>query len=72
MPFDHRVEFISMVQTSSLAAAAKLSGEAFTKVQETVQKIGAEGWELVSLAPMTTTAGSQATHLVAAFRRPKA
>ena len=69
--FDHRVEFISMVQTTTLQAAAKLSTAAFDKVQETVQKIGAEGWELVSLAPMTTTAGAQATHVVAAFKRPK-
>jgi hypothetical protein len=69
--FDHRVEFISMVQSASLQSAAKLSTSAFDKVQETVQKIGAEGWELVSLAPMTTTAGSQATHVVAAFKRPK-
>ena len=69
--FDHRVEFISMVQAASLQAAAKLSTSAFEKVQETVQKIGAEGWELVSLAPMTTTAGNQATHVVAAFKRPK-
>jgi len=70
--FDHRVEFISMVQASTLQSAAKLSTSAFDKVQETVQKIGAEGWELVSLVPMTTTVGAQATHIVAAFKRPKA
>ena len=70
--FDHRVEFISLVQSSTLQAAAKLSTAALDKVQDTVQKIGSEGWELVSLAPMTTTAGSQATHVVAAFKRPKA
>jgi hypothetical protein len=69
--FDHRVEFIGLVQASTLQAAAKLSTSAFDKVQETVQKIGAEGWELVSLAPMTTNAGSQSTHIVAAFKRPK-
>jgi hypothetical protein len=69
--FDHRVEFISLMQTSSLQSAAKLSSSAFDKVQETVQKIGAEGWEIVSLSPMTTTAGSQTTHMVAAFKRPK-
>lgn len=69
--FDHRVEFISMVQAATLQAAAKLSTSAFDKVQETVQKIGAEGWELVSVAPMTTTAGAMATHIVAAFKRPK-
>lgn len=69
--FDHRVEFISMMQTGSLQSAAKLSTSAFDKVQETIQKCGTEGWELVSLVPMTTTAGTQATHLVAAFKRPK-
>jgi hypothetical protein len=69
--FDHRVEFISMVQSSTLTSAAKLSTSAFDKVQEAVQKIGAEGWELVSLAPMTTTAGNQTTHVVAAFKRLK-
>ncbi len=69
--FDHRVEFISMVQAATLQAAAKMSTSAFEKVQETVQKIGAEGWELVSLAPMTTTAGTMATHIMAAFKRPK-
>ena len=69
--FDHRVEFISMMQAASLQSMSKLSTAAFDKVQEAVQKIGAEGWELVSLAPMTTTAGSLATHVVAAFKRPK-
>ena len=69
--FDHRVEFISMVQATTLQAGAKLSTSAFDKVQETVQKIGTEGWELVSLVPMTTTAGAQATHMVASFKRPK-
>jgi hypothetical protein len=69
--FDHRIEFISMVQAATLQSVAKLSTSAFDKVQEAVQKIGAEGWELVSLAPMTTTAGPQATHIVAAFKRPK-
>ena len=69
--FDHRVEFIGLLQTTSLQSAAKLSTSAFDKVQETVQKIGAEGWELVSLAPMTTTSGSQATHMVASFKRLK-
>jgi hypothetical protein len=70
--FDHRVEFISLLQTMSLQSAAKLSASAFGTVQETLQKLGAEGWELVSLAPMTTTAGSQATHMVASFKRPRA
>ncbi len=69
--FDHRIEFISMLQSATLQAAAKLSTTAFDKVQETVQKIGTEGWELVSLVPMATTAGAQATHVVAAFKRPK-
>lgn len=69
--FDHRIEFISLMQATALQSAAKLSSTAFDKVQELVQKIGGEGWELVSLAPMTTTAGTQATHLVAAFKRPR-
>jgi hypothetical protein len=68
--WEHKVEFISLIQTTTLASAAKLSASAFEKVQETCQKLGAEGWELVSLTPMTTTAGSQATHIVASFKRP--
>lgn len=70
--FDHHVEFISLLQSGSLQAAAKLAATAFEKVEDIIKKFGAEGWEMVSLVPMTTTAGTQATHVVAAFKRPKA
>lgn len=67
--WEHKVEFISLIQATTLASAAKLSLAAFDKVQELAQKLGAEGWEMVSVTPMTTTAGTQATHIVAAFKR---
>lgn len=69
--FEHKVEFISLMQAAALQSAAKLSTSAFEKVQEKISEMSAQGWELVSLAPMTTTAGAQATHVIAAFKKPK-
>lgn len=72
LSWEHKVEFISLMQTTSLASQAKLSDAAFEKAQARCSELGAQGWELVSLAPMATVAGPSATHLVAAFKRGKA
>jgi hypothetical protein len=69
--WDHKVEFISMMQTSALASQAKLSDVGFERVQTKCSELGALGWELVSLAPMATIAGASATHVLAAFKRIK-
>jgi hypothetical protein len=69
--WDVRIEFVSMVQSSALQAQAKLSDTAYERVQAKCVEIGAQGWELVSCAPMTTTAGTTATHMVCAFKKPK-
>jgi len=70
--WEHKVEFISLMQTSSLQSQAKISDAAYDRVQTKCSEMGAQGWELVSLASMATTAGASATHIVAAFKRPKA
>jgi hypothetical protein len=69
--WEHKVEFISLMQTTALASQAKLSDAAFDRVQTKCTELGAQGWELVSLAPMATTVGASATHVVAGFKRPK-
>jgi hypothetical protein len=69
--WDHKIEFISLMQTASLQSQAKLSDAAFDRAQSRCNELGAEGWELVSIATMATTAGAAATHLVAGFKRPK-
>lgn len=69
--WDHKVEFISLMQTASLQSQAKLSDAAFDRVQTKCNELGAQGWELVSLASMATTAGASATHIIAGFKRPK-
>jgi len=70
--WEHKVEFISLMQTASLQSQAKMSDAAYDRVQAKCAELGAQGWEMVSLSPMTTTAGTSATHIVAAFKRPKA
>ena len=70
--WQHKVEFISLMQTTSLQSQAKLSDAAFDRVQAKCAEMGAQGWELVSLAPMVTNAGASTTHVIAAFKRPKA
>jgi len=69
--WDAKIEFVSMTQSASLQSQAKLSDAAFDRVQARCVELGAQGWELVSCAPMTTTAGTTATHMVCAFRKPK-
>ena len=69
--WEHKVEFISLMQTASLQAQAKLSDAAFDRVQTKCTELGAQGWELVTLATMATTAGASATHVIAGFKRPK-
>jgi hypothetical protein len=69
--WEHKVEFVSLMQTSSLASQAKMSDAAYERVQSKCSELGAQGWELVSLAPMATAAGATATHIIAAFKRPK-
>jgi hypothetical protein len=69
--WEHKVEFISLMQTAALASQAKLSDAAFDRVQAKCTELGGQGWELVSLAPLATTAGATATHVVAGFKRPK-
>ena len=69
--WEYKVEFISLMQTSSLQSQAKMSDAAYDRVQNKCAELGAQGWELVSIAPMATTAGPSATHMVAAFKRPK-
>ncbi len=67
--WEHKVEFVSLMQTSSLQAQAKMSDTAYDKVQARCTELGAQGWELVSMTPMATNAGPSATHLVVAFKR---
>ena len=67
--WQHKVEFISLMQTSALQSQAKISDVAFDRVQAKCTELGAQGWELVSLAPMATNAGASATHMVAGFKR---
>jgi len=69
--WEHKIEFLSLMQTASLQSQAKLSDAAFDRVQAKCNDLGAQGWELVSLATMATTAGASATHLIAGFKRPK-
>ena len=70
--WESKIEFISLMQTSSLQSQAKLSDAAFDRVQAKCNDLGAEGWELVSIATMATTAGASTTHVIAGFKRPKA
>ena len=70
--WEHKVEFISLMQAAALQSQAKLSDAAFERVQSKCVELGAQGWELVSIAPMATTVGASATHVIAAFKRPKA
>lgn len=70
--WEHKIEFISMMQTSSLQAQAKMSDASYERVQAKCTELGAQGWELVSLAPMATVAGPSATHVIAAFKRATA
>jgi hypothetical protein len=67
--WEHKIEFVSLMQTSSLQAQAKMSDSAYDKVQARCTELGGQGWELVSMSPMATNAGPSATHLVAAFKR---
>lgn len=69
--WEHKVEFISLMQTASLQSQAKLSDSAFDRVQTKCNELGAEGWELVTFATMATTAGASATHVIAGFKRLK-
>ena len=69
--WEHKVEFISLMQASALASQAKMSDAAYDRVQTKCTELGAQGWELVTLAPMATAAGAAATHVIAAFKRPK-
>jgi len=69
--WEHKIEFISLMQTASLQSQAKLSDAAFDRVQAKCTELGAQGWELVTLATMATTAGASATHVLAGFKRPK-
>ncbi len=69
--WDVRIEFVSMTQTAALQSQAKLSDAAYERVQAKCVEMGAQGWELVSCAPMATTAGATATHMVCAFKKPK-
>lgn len=70
--WEHKIEFISLMQTASLQSQAKLSDAAFDRVQTKCAELGAQGWEMVSLASMATTAGASATHVIVGFKRPKA
>ena len=70
--WEYKIEFISLMQTSSLQAQAKMSDAAFDRVQVKCTELGAQGWELATLAPMATTAGASATHVIAGFKRAKA
>jgi hypothetical protein len=70
--WDHKVEFISLMQATALSSQAKMSDAAFDRVQTKCVELGAQGWELVSLAPMATTGGPTTTHIVAGFKKPKA
>ena len=67
--WEHKVEFLSLMQTSSLQAQAKMSDAAYDRVQARCTELGAQGWELVSIAPMASVAGPSATHVIAAFKR---
>ena len=69
--WEYKIEFVSLMQTSSLQAQAKMSDAAFDRVQSKCTELGAQGWELVTLAPMATTAGASATHVIAGFKRAK-
>jgi len=68
--WEHKVEFMNLMQTASLQSQAKLSDSAYDRVQARCTELGSQGWELVSLAPMATVAGPSATHLVVAYKRP--
>ena len=70
--WEYKVEFISLMQAAALQSQAKLSDAAYDRVQTKCSELGAQGWELVSLAPMATTAGASTTHIIAAFKKPKA
>ena len=70
--WEHKIEFISLMQTAALQAQAKLSDAAFDRVQGKCTELGAQGWELVTMTTMATTAGASATHVIAGFKRPKA
>ena len=67
--WEHKIEFVSLMQTASLQAQAKMSDAAYDRVQARCTELGAQGWELVSMAPMATVAGPSATHLVVAYKR---
>jgi hypothetical protein len=70
--WEHKIEFISLMQTASLQSQAKLSDAAFDRVQAKCSELGAEGWELATMTTMATTAGATATHVIAGFKRAKA
>ena len=70
--WEYKIEFISLMQTSSLQAQAKMSDAAFDRVQTKCTELGDQGWELATLSPMATTAGASATHVIAGFKRAKA
>jgi hypothetical protein len=67
--WEHKVEFVSLMQTASLQSQAKMSDAAYDRVQARCTELGGQGWELVSMAPMATVAGPSATHLVVAYKR---
>ena len=48
--WEHQIEFVSLMQTSSLQAQAKMSDTAYDKVQARCSELGLQGWELV-IAP---------------------
>ena len=70
MAWEHKIEFVSLMQATALASQAKLSDAAFDRVQKKCTELGAEGWELVGLSAMTTTAGTTCTHVILGFKRP--
>ena len=67
--WEHKIEFVSLMQTTSLQAQAKMSDAAYERVQARCTELGVQGWELVSMTPMATVAGPSATHLVVAYKR---
>jgi glutamate 5-kinase len=69
--WEHKVEFISLMQTAALSSQAKMSDAAFDRVQAKCTELGAQGWELVTVSSLATTAGATATHVIAGFKRPK-
>ena len=50
--WEHKIEFVSLMQTASLQSQAKMSDAAYDRVQARCTELGGQGWELVSMAPM--------------------